>query len=109
MPATSPTRIERHGRRFRVAWWVNGERHRRTFDTESAANEFLERLQADRRPHGERRLSGTLTVGEVVDNWYRDHRRNLSSGTRRDYEGRIHRDGGRIGGLLAEDLARNPA
>jgi integrase len=47
-------------------------------------------------------------VDEIVDNWYRGHRSNLSSGTRRDYEGRIRRDVGRIGELQAEDLARNP-
>ncbi|HEX2031855.1 MAG TPA: site-specific integrase [Actinomycetota bacterium] len=45
---------------------------------------------------------------EVVENWYRHHSRNLSSGTRRDYEGRIRRDVGRIGGLDANELARNP-
>lgn len=108
MGAASPTRIERHGRRYRVTWWVEGERHRRTFETEIAAAEFLERVRALRQPHDDHRTSGALTVGEVVDNWYLGHRRNLSSGTRRDYEGRIRRDVGRIGGLLAEDLARNP-
>jgi len=107
MPAASPTRIERHGRRYRVTWWVAGERHRRVFDTEVAATEFLE-LRALRRPDDDRRVRGALTVGEVVDNWYRGHRRNLSSGTRRDYEGRIRRDVGQIRGLPVEDLARNP-
>ena len=107
MPASS-TRIEPHGRRFRVTWWVAGERHRRTFDAESDAAEFLGRVKSVPHPAAERRLRGGLTVDEVVQNWYGGHRRNLSSGTRRDYEGRIRRDVGRIGGLLAEDLARNP-
>jgi integrase len=54
------------------------------------------------------RVKGGLTVAEVVDNWYRGHKQNLSSGTRRDYEGRIGRDVSRIAQLRAEDLARNP-
>lgn len=54
------------------------------------------------------RLKGALTVGEVVANWYRDHKRNLTSGTQRDYEGRIRRDVAKIAAIDAEDLARNP-
>ncbi len=53
-------------------------------------------------------MVGALTVGEIVENWYRDHRRNLTSGTQRDYEGRIRRDVSRIGGVEAKTLARNP-
>ncbi|MGH2663742.1 MAG: tyrosine-type recombinase/integrase [Actinomycetota bacterium] len=54
------------------------------------------------------RTKGSLTVAQVVDNWYRGHRRNLSSGTQRDYEGRIRRDIGRIASTDANALARNP-
>lgn len=86
---------------------VQGIRRRRSFDTESEAREFLARLQHDPDP-APTRVKGGLTVGEVVDNWYRDHKRNLSSGTQRDYEGRIHRDVGQLEDLLAEELARNP-
>jgi integrase len=98
--------IEQHRRAFRVAWVIRGQRHRRSFPSEEEARAFLQRLNEVRESTP--RTRGDLTVGEVVDNWYRDHRSNLSSGTRRDYEGRIRRDVGRIGSLLAEDLARNP-
>jgi integrase len=98
--------IEQHRRAFRVAWVISGRRHRRSFASEEEARAFLQRLNHERE--SKPRTRGGLTVGEVVNNWYRGHRRNLSSGTRRDYEGRIRRDVGRIGGLLAEDLARNP-
>ena len=85
-------RIEHHRRRFRVSWWQSGQRLRRSFDSEEAAQEFLQRLDRERvaaTGAGPSRLKGGLTVSEVVDNWYRDHKRNLSSGTQRDYEGRI--------------------
>lgn len=104
-----PTRVERHGRQFRVTWWIDGQRHRRSFDTEEAAATFMAgvRTEWERSDHGTR-LAGSLTVRDVVENWYRDHRRNLSSGTRRDYEGRIRRDASRIGSLDADAMARNP-
>ena len=111
MPRQTRGRIDRHGRRFRVTWWVNRERLRRVFDSEAEATSFLSKLrrgQEDLIGPRESRLKGSLTVQEVVDNWYRDHRRNLSSGTRRDYEGRINRDVCRIGALDAGRLARNP-
>jgi integrase len=99
--------IEEHGRKFRVTWITGATRHRRTFGSEDAARAFLTRLK--RYPTEEPvRVKGGLTVTEVVDNWYRDHRRNLSSGTQRDYEGRIARDVARIGDISAEELARNP-
>src|ERR671924_916042 len=82
--------IEQHRRTFRVTWVIGGKRHRRSFPSEDEAREFLRRLREVRTSAP--RLRGVLTVGEVVDNWYRGHRRNLSSGTRRDYEGRIRRD-----------------
>ncbi|MGH2683652.1 MAG: tyrosine-type recombinase/integrase [Actinomycetota bacterium] len=44
----------------------------------------------------------------MVQNWYQGHRRNLSPGTRRDYEGRIRRDVGRFSDLDANELVRNP-
>jgi hypothetical protein len=94
--------IEQHRRAFRVAWVTGGRRHRRSFPSEEEARAFLQRLNQER--DSTPRTRGALTVGEVVDNWYRGHRRNLSSGTRRDYEGRIRRDVGWIGGILAEDL-----
>jgi hypothetical protein len=45
--------IERHRSRFRVRWTFDGERHRRSFDSEQEAREFLERLRANEvgRPH----------------------------------------------------------
>ncbi|MGH2656509.1 MAG: tyrosine-type recombinase/integrase [Actinomycetota bacterium] len=100
--------IEKHRRRFRVTWQVGGERFRRSFESAGEAKEFLLELSRGAHEDAPGRRKGVLTIAEVVDNWYRGHRRNLSSGTRRDYEGRIRRDVGRIGGLLAEDLARNP-
>ena len=109
MPGPRPTRFERHGRRFRVTWWVAGVRHRRTFDHESAALDFMHRIRQTRSDGSDRPIGpAKLTVAEVVDNWYRGHERNLSSGTRRDYEGRIRRDVSRIGDLPAARLARNP-
>jgi integrase len=105
MPRAETNRIERHGKRFRVRWTADGQRFRRSFDTESAAEEFAEKL---REKEGSPRVKGRLTVMDVVTNWYGDHKRNLSSGTQRDYEGRIHRDVSRIGDLQAEALARNP-
>ena len=99
--------IEEHGRKFRVTWMSGATRHRRTFGSEDEARAFLARLK--RYPTVEPvRVKGGLTVEEVVANWYRDHRRNLSSGTQRDYEGRISRDVARIGDISAEELARNP-
>lgn len=98
--------IEQHRRAFRVAWVIRGQRHRRSFPSEEEARAFLQHLNEER--DSPPRTRGALTVREVVDNWYRGHRHNLTSGTRRDYEGRIRRDVGRIGGLLAEALARNP-
>jgi hypothetical protein len=109
MPRPRQTGIERHGRRFRLTWWVDGQRNRRTFDTEDAAAAFMVRMHKERQGIARAtRLAGSLTVREVVDNWYRDHRRNLSPGTQRDYEGRIRRDVTRIGERSAEALARNP-
>ncbi len=98
--------IERHRRRYRVTWFESGIRYRRTFETEEDAREFLDRLRANESNAA--RPKGPLTVGEMVENWYRHHSRNLSSGTRRDYEGRIRRDVGRIGHIDANELARNP-
>jgi integrase len=102
-------RIEAHHGRFRVTWWVEKQRHRRSFATEVEARAFLRRLRqedaARRRPA---RVVGGLTVMDVVQNWYRDHSRELASGTRRDYEGRIRRDVSRIGDIDANALARNP-
>jgi integrase len=68
------------------------------------AAEFVDKL----RQEEPRRVKGRLTVMDLVINWYSDHKRNLSSGTRRDYEGRIQRNVSRIGDLQAEALARNP-
>lgn len=103
------TRIESHGRRFRVAWWIDGQRVRRTFDTRDLAAKFLERLTRENEGvEVDLRLKGGLTVADVVGNWYREHKRNLASGTQRDYEGRIRRDVSRIGSLEANALARNP-
>jgi integrase len=111
MPRPVRGRVDRHGRRFRVTWWVNGVRLRRTFVTEREADSFLLTLrrqqEADASPESQR-IKGGLTVWEVVDNWYRDHKRNLSSGTQRDYECRIKREVSRIGSLDASELARNP-
>lgn len=79
------------------------------FTAEDEARDFLRRLrQNDQLRREPQRLSGGLAVIEVVQNWYRDHQRNLASGTRRDYEGRIRRDVARIGGVDADALARNP-
>jgi hypothetical protein len=99
--------VERHRQKYRVTWIVGGSRHRRSFDTEAQARDFLTRLQLDPTAPSIR-VKGGLTVGEVVGNWYRGHQRNLSSGTRRDYEGRIGRDVSRIGSMPAEELAQNP-
>jgi integrase len=44
----------------------------------------------------------------VVHNWYTGHKLSLSSGTQRDYEGRIRRDVSVIGEVDANELARNP-
>lgn len=109
MRPSSGSRIELHGRRFRVTWWNKGNRFRRSFGTRSEAEAFLAQLEReDELAVQPARLKGALTVGEVVDNWYRDHKRNLTSGTQRDYEGRIRRDVARIAALDADDLARNP-
>lgn len=103
-------RIERHGNRFRVAWMSDGDRNRRSFETEKAAKDFVRRLhrQALASDPEAARLTGGLSVREVVENWYRGHRSNLASGTQRDYEGRIRRDVGRIGTRDANALAQNP-
>lgn len=101
--------IEPHGEGFRVTWQKEGQRLRRTFTTEDEAADFLSRLRRgdpDRRSH--RRIAGALTVTEVVQNWYEAHRRSLSPGTQRDYEGRIRRDVAKIGEVDASELARNP-
>jgi YD repeat-containing protein len=99
--------IEPHGRKYRVTWIARGQRLRRTFPTENEARDFLSRLQNDPTAQASR-VKGGLTVAEVVNNWYRGHQRNLSSGTRRDYEGRIGRDVSRIGSMPAEELAQHP-
>ena len=99
--------IEEHGRKFRVTWISGATRHRRTFGSEDEARAFLVRLK--RYPTVEPvRVKGGLTVAEVVANWYSDHKRNLSSGTQRDYEGRIRRDVIRIAEVPAEELAQSP-
>lgn len=111
MPRASRGRVDPHGRRFRVTWWVNRERFRRVFDSEPEAVSFLAKVRTQHEANSvieRRRLKGGLTVSEVVNNWYRDHKRNLSSGTQRDYEGRIRRDVSRIGSVDAIALARNP-
>jgi integrase len=100
--------IERHRGRFRVRWTFDGERHRRSFDSEQEAREFLGRLHAKNEPGTQRRAAGALTVIEVIQNWYQGHRRNLSPGTQRDYEGRIRRDVGRIASVDANELVGNP-
>jgi integrase len=86
---------------------IEGKRFRRSFHSEHEAREFLERLRAKQREEPER-ANGALTVMEVVQNWYQGHRRTLSPGTQRDYEGRIRRDIGRIASLSADELAANP-
>jgi hypothetical protein len=110
--AVAPPRtswIEKHRQRYRVTWIDRGVRHRRSFITQDEARDFLRRLHQDERREKEpRRVSGGLTVMEVVQNWYRDHRLNLTSGTQRDYEGRIGRDVSRIGDLQAEALLGIP-
>lgn len=104
-----PVRIEQHRRRYRVTWWNNGARFRRSFGTRSEAEDFLSKLEREDQVAAQPpRLKGALTVGEVVENWYRDHKRNLTSGTQRDYEGRIRRDVVKIASLEAEALAHNP-
>ena len=111
MPQRGGAYIERHRNRFRVRWAKDGRRVRRSFDSEAEARDFLQRLHTqDRRgaAASSQRIEGALTVMEVVQNWYQGHRRNLSPGTQRDYEGRIRRDVGRIGALDADELARNP-
>ena len=107
MSGPRPTRIEHHRRQFRVTWFQAGHRFRRVFPTEVEAQSFLERLSQDPGTPAAR-VKGGLTVGEVVINWYRDHKRNLSSGTRRDYEGRIRRDAAPLADVAAEEIARNP-
>jgi integrase len=91
-----------------VRWTSEGKRRYRTFESESEAREFLDRLHAKESHGPSDRLAGALTVLEIVQNWYQHHRQNLSPGTQRDYEGRIRRDIGRIGSLSADELAANP-
>jgi integrase len=108
MPQPGGTYVERHRNRFRVRWTEQGRRVKRSFDSEKKAREFVERSKAKENVSRAGRLRGALTVIEVVQNWYRGHRLNLSAGTQRDYEGRIRRDVARIGSLIADDLAANP-
>ena len=101
--------IEKHRRQYRVTWIDRGARQRRSFATQDEARDFLRRLrQNDEQRREPQRVASGLTVMELVQNWYRDHQRNLASGTRRDYEGRIRRDVARIGEVDADALARNP-
>lgn len=107
MSRPRPTKIEHHRNRYRVTWFVHGERFRRSFEDLTEARALLSRLRQDPATPPPR-VKGGLSVGEVVNNWYRDHRRNLTSGTQRDYEGRIRRDLASIRDRSAEDMARNP-
>lgn len=108
MPRTRSGSIDQHRGRFRVRWTSDGKRHGRSFDSEKEALEFLGRLRSQESSRQTERFTGALTVKEVVENWYRHHQRSLSSGTQRDYRGRIRRDVGRMASLDAGELARNP-
>jgi integrase len=108
MPRKRVGSLDQHHGGFRVRWTSKGRRNNRTFASEQEAREFLERLRANEVGRPRQRLSVGLTVMDVVQNWYQGHRRNLSPGTQRDYEGRIHRDVGRIASIDANELARNP-
>jgi hypothetical protein len=72
--------------------------NRRPLDPQSSA---LTKLR-----HGPSGSDSDITRLGVAgrDNWYEGHMPNLSSGTRRDYEGRIRRDVERIGSLEAGAL-----
>lgn len=108
MPRPRQGSIDQHGTRFRVRWTSRGERQYRTFASEREAREFLGRLLAKHETRTQRRVTGALTVMDVVQNWYEHHRTYLSPGTQRDYEGRIRRDIGRIASEDADELAANP-
>lgn len=108
MPRPRSGSMDVHRGRFRVRWMSDRERKCRSFHTEREAREFLARVRARQDTDSRQRTPGALTVMEVVQNWYRDHRGSLSPGTRRDYEGRIRRDVGRISSVDAAEVARNP-
>jgi integrase len=109
MPRSRSGSFDRHRGRFRVRWTFEGTRHHRTFESEKEARRLLERLRANETsPSSDRLGGGALTVMEVVQNWFGGHRKDLSPGTQRDYEGRIRRDVSRIGTIDANTLSRNP-
>lgn len=108
MPRPRAGSLDRHRSRFRVRWTSEGTRRQRTFGSEKEAKEFIERLRAKEKGRLSDRAGGPLSVAEIVQNWYQGHRRNLSPGTQRDYEGRIRRDIRRIGSQAADELAANP-
>ena len=91
-----------------MRWTSQGKRQYRTFSSEVDAREFVRRLRAKDDATTRPRAAGALTVLDLVQNWYEGHRRNLSPGTQRDYEGRIRRDIGRIAAQDADEVARNP-
>ncbi len=116
-----PSGIYRHRSRFRVQKMLRGKLVRRSFSSLEEAERFLEFLNADiedARAVEAARLSGAVTImdivrlwwlGPVVDGEHRGgHRQRVSGVTQRNYQYYIDAYISRIGGESAQSYARNP-